>query len=94
MLADGTIDVGLVPVAVIPNLNEWHIVTIIVSVQTVMWQVFACLVKCQLKKSKKVSLDYQSRTSVNLCKILLKHLWRISPLVENAKENYIKKERH
>ena len=27
MLVDGTIDVGLAPVAVIPRLNEWHIVS-------------------------------------------------------------------
>ena len=27
MLVDGTIDVGLVPVAIIPKLAEWHIIS-------------------------------------------------------------------
>src|SRR5207302_3202949 len=30
-----------------------------------------------------------SWTSVNLCKLLLKHFWKISPVLEDAKENYI-----
>jgi chorismate dehydratase len=41
-----------------------------------------------VEKIERVLLDYQSRTSVNLCKILLKHHWKISPLLEDARENY------
>jgi len=33
-------------------------------------------------------LDYQSRTSVTLVKILAKHLWKIRPVWENATENF------
>ena len=89
MLVDGTIDVGLAPVAVIPRLNEWHIVSdycigAIANVASV------CLFsEVPIDKIEKVLLDYQSRTSVNLCKVLLKHYWKIDPVIEEANENYI-----
>ena len=88
-LADGTIDVGLAPVAVIPRLNEWHIVSdYCISAESEVASV--CLFsEVPLEKIEKVLLDYQSRTSVNLCKVLLKHYWHINPLQESAKENYI-----
>lgn len=84
MLVEGTIDIGLVPVAVIPKLKEWHIVT--------DWCIGAegevasvCLFsEVPLEQVETVILDYQSRTSVNLCKVLLKHHWKISPAIEDA----------
>jgi chorismate dehydratase len=75
MLLNDEIDVGLVPVAIIPKLKEAHIVTnycigAIADVASV------CLFsEVEIDKVEKVLLDYQSRTSVNLCKVLLKHYW-------------------
>ena len=37
---------------------------------------------------EKIYLDYQSRTSVNLLKILLKDHWTISPELINSAEGY------
>lgn len=84
MLVEGTIDVGLVPVAVIPQLKEWHIVSdyCIGAVQPVA---SVCLFSdVPVNQVQKVLLDYQSRTSVNLAKVLLKHHWQLSPVLENA----------
>jgi chorismate dehydratase len=36
-----------------------------------------------------VLLDYQSRTSTLLCKILLKHFWKTSPSLEETKANFL-----
>jgi chorismate dehydratase len=89
MLIEGTIDVGLAPVAVIPKLNEWHIVSdYCIGANGDVASV--CLFsEVPIDKIEKVLLDYQSRTSVNLCKVLLKHYWKINPVIEEAKENYI-----
>src|ERR1044072_4457664 len=87
MLAEGTIDVGLVPVTVIPNLAEWHIVAdYCIGADGDVASV--CLFsEVPIEKVEKVLLDYQSWTSVSLCKILLKQFWKISPVLEDATEN-------
>jgi len=90
MLIDGAIDVGLVPVSIIPKLKECHIVAdYCIGANGDVASV--CLFsEVPIEKIEKVLLDYQSRTSVNLCKILLKHFWKISPSLEDTKEDYIK----
>jgi chorismate dehydratase len=89
MLVDGTIDVGLAPVAVIPKLNEWHIVSDYCIGSSGEVASVCLFSEVPIDKIKRVLLDYQSRTSVNLCKVLLKHFWKINPEIEEAKENYI-----
>lgn len=87
MLLNDEIDVGLVPVAIIPRLKEAHIVTnyCIGAVQEVA---SVCLFsEVEMDKVEKVLLDYQSRTSVNLCKVLLKHYWKIEvEIVDGGKD--------
>ncbi|MEP7319377.1 MAG: MqnA/MqnD/SBP family protein, partial [Panacibacter sp.] len=77
MLVEGTIDMGLVPVAVIPRLKEWHIITdYCIGADGDVASV--CLFsEVPMEKIEKVLLDYQSKTSVNLAKILLKAYWKI-----------------
>ncbi len=89
MLVEGTIDVGLVPVAIIPRLKEWHIVTdYCIGADGDVASV--CLFSdVPIEKIEKVLLDYQSKTSVNLVKILLRDYWKINPVPEDAKEDYI-----
>lgn len=89
MLVDGTIDIGLVPVAAIPKLKEWHIVgDFCIGAEADVASV--CLFsETPIEKVEKVLLDYQSRTSVNLAKVLLKHYWKVSPILEDASEGYI-----
>lgn len=88
MLIDGSIDIGLVPVAIIPQLKEWHIVTdYCIGAEGPVASV--CLFsEVPLEKIETVLLDYQSRTSVNLAKILFKEYWKLEPVFEEASENY------
>ena len=90
MLIEGSIDVGLVPVAIIPKLSEWHIVSdYCIGAEGDVASV--CLFSdVPIEKVERVLLDYQSRTSVNLCKVLLKHHWKITPVIEDAQEGYQK----
>jgi chorismate dehydratase len=88
-LIDGTIDVGLVPVAIIPKLKEWHIVTDFCIGANADAASVCLFSEVPLEKIQRVLLDYQSRTSVNLCKVLLKNYWKISPSLDETKENYL-----
>jgi chorismate dehydratase len=79
MLMEGTIDVGLVPVAVIPHLKEHHIITdycIGCAGAVASVGIFS---EVPVEKIEKLLLDYQSRTSVALAKVLLKKYWKIEP---------------
>lgn len=89
MLVEGTIDVGLVPVAVIPKLNEWHIISnYCIGAEGNVASV--CLFsEVPVEQVETVLLDYQSRTSVALCKVLFKHFWKKDVLFKDDGEYYI-----
>lgn len=86
MLAAGEVDMGIVPVAIIPEMKEYYIVTDYCigcngPVATV------CLFsEVPVNRIETVLLDYQSKTSVALAKILLQKYWQISPVFEDVKE--------
>ena len=88
ILLDDKIDVGLVPVAIIPEMKEHHIISdyCIGSVGAVA---SVCLFsEVSLDKIKTVLLDYQSRTSVALLKVLIKNFWKIDVAFEETSGNY------
>jgi chorismate dehydratase len=88
MLVEGTIDVGLVPVAVIPHLKEHHIITdYCIGCEGPVASV-AIFSEVPMEKIEKVLLDYQSRTSVALAKVLLRKYWNIEPELIDTKEDY------
>lgn len=88
-LKSGEVDLALVPVAVIPELDTPHIISdfcigAVGSVQTV------CIYsEVPLQQVKRLYLDYHSKTSVNLAKVLLKHFWHLEPILMNSTEGYI-----
>jgi chorismate dehydratase len=88
MLLNDEIDVGLVPVAIIPKLKEHHIISdYCIGAEGPVASV--CIFSdVPINNVEKVLLDYQSRTSVALAKVLLKHYWKISPQLEDAKEDF------
>jgi chorismate dehydratase len=76
MLIDGEVDLGLVPVAVIPKLNELHIISdycIGAEGEVASVCIFS---EVPIHHVEKVYLDHQSRTSVRLARILLKEYWK------------------
>lgn len=88
MLLQDQIDVGLVPVAIIPKMKEHYIISnyCIGSVGEVA---SVCLFsEVPLDKIEKVLLDYQSRTSVALLKILIEHFWKIKVEFEDTAGGY------
>ena len=88
MLLNDEIDVGLVPVAILPKMKDHYIVSdYCIGAEGPVASV--CLFsEVPLDKIEKVLLDYQSRTSVALAKILLNSYWKISPVLEDAKEDF------
>jgi len=87
MLLRNEIDMGLVPVAIIPQMKEYHIngdycIGSNGDVASV------CLFsETPIDKVEKVVLDYQSRTSVQLARVLLKEYWKVSPeLIDGGKD--------
>ena len=78
-LKEGIIDIGLVPVAIIPELKEWNIISdFCIGCDGPVASV--CLFsEVEIHQVERVLLDYQSRTSVELAKILLRDYWKISP---------------
>ncbi len=90
-LLKGNADIGLAPVAIIPELEKYFVfpgfcigadgpVTSVMLYSDV-----------PLKEIKRVWLDNQSRTSVLLVKILAGHFWKISPVWMEAQNGYEKK---
>ncbi len=88
-LMEGTIDMGLVPVAVIPLLKEAHMASnycIGADGDVASVCIFS---QVPMEQIEKVYLDYQSRTSVQLARILLKQFWKKEVELIKAEEGYI-----
>lgn len=88
MLLEDSIDVGLVPVVVIPEMKEHYIISdYCIGCDGAVASV--CLFSdVPLGKIEKILLDYQSRTSVELLKILIKDYWKIDPVFEQTPGEY------
>jgi chorismate dehydratase len=87
-LVELKVDIGLVPVAIIPKLGEYYIVSDyciggVGKVDSVM-----LYSDVPLNEIQNVLLDYQSRTSVSLVKVLAKYFWKINPNWIAAKANF------
>ncbi len=89
MLISGEIDLGLIPVAAIPELPEYHIVgDYCIGTEGEIASV-ALFSEVPMQEIEKVYLDYQSRTSVALLLFLMKEYWGIRPELIHARgEDY------
>ena len=76
LLIEDRIDLGLIPVAVIPQLREYHIISnyCIGADGAVASVCIFCDVP--IEEVKTIYLDYQSKTSVSLARILIKDYWK------------------
>ncbi len=89
-LMDGRADIGLVPVASLLRIPNYHIITNKCigadgDVRSVM--LFS---RVPIEQIETILLDYQSMTSVNLCKVLCDELWNINPVFKDALPGYEK----
>jgi len=87
-LLNNKVDIGLVPIAIIPQLKESYIISdYCISTEGEVASV--CLFsEVPLNEIDTIMLDYQSKTSVALLKILLNNHWKISPILKEAIEGY------
>ncbi len=89
MLLQDEIDIGLVPVAVIPKMKEYFINTnYCIGCDGPVGSV--CIFSdVPLEKVDHILLDYQSRTSTELAKILLREYWKVSPEITDGGIDFI-----
>ena len=87
-LLDDEIDIGLVPVAIIPRMKEAHITTDFCIGSNGQVASVCLFSDVPLENVENILLDYQSRTSVQLAKILLKEYWNLQPVLTDAKEDF------
>lgn len=87
-LISGKIDIGLVPVAAIPHLKEWWIIgDYCIGANGAVASV--CLFsQVPLDEVELIMLDNQSRTSVALAKILVRHHWKMDVQFVDAVDGF------
>ena len=76
MLIDDKIDLGLIPVAAVLRLKEWNIAGDYCIGCTGPVASVCIFSEVPMEEVKSVYLDYQSKTSVNLARLLLKEYWK------------------
>ncbi|MEO1515153.1 MAG: menaquinone biosynthesis protein [Bacteroidota bacterium] len=88
-LKSGEADLGLVPVAVIPELPEAHVISDF-CIGTVGKVYTVCIYgDCPIEQMDRLYLDYHSRSSVALTKVLARRYWNIAPEMIPAQKGYI-----
>jgi len=87
-LIDGKIDIGLIPVAVLPLLKEQYIISdYCIGAEGKVASVMLYS-NVPLQEIKNILLDYQSNTSITLVKVLAQFFWNISPQWIPAEADY------
>lgn len=87
-LISGKVDIGLIPVAALPSLKEYYIITDYClgaygKVRTVM-----LLSNCPFDEIRSINLDYRSKSSVSLARILAKFAWKRQFSWNNTTESF------
>jgi chorismate dehydratase len=88
-LLDGTIDIGLVPVAIIPQMKSHYIVADYCIAADGEVATVCLFSQVPLEQIETVLLDYQSRTSVMLVQYLFKFYWKLQPAFVDAASDFI-----
>lgn len=85
LCAEKMVDVALIPVAVIPSLESVEIITnFCLSAEGAVETVVLLSNNDDVKNIKTIYLDADSRTSVELVKILAREKWKINPTWVNG----------
>jgi chorismate dehydratase len=88
MLLQNEVDVALVPVATIPLLQEYYLISNY-CIGTNGEVASVCLFSdVPLEEIETILLDYQSKSSVGLLKILMKEHWKINPKLLASEEKF------
>lgn len=87
-LLNKQVDIGLVPVAILSKMPEYHILTDFCIGSNGVVDSVKLFSAVPLNEIKEILLDYQSRTSVTLVQILAKELWKINAVFLPAMEGF------
>jgi chorismate dehydratase len=82
------VDIGLVPVAILAKIPEYHILTDFCIGSNGQVDSVKLFSHVPLNQITEILLDYQSRTSVALAQLLAKELWKIQPVFTPAKAGF------
>lgn len=87
-LLNREVDLGLVPVAIIPQLKEAQLISdycigAVGQVKSVL-----LVSDVPLEKIEHIYLDYHSRTSVRLCQLLAEKYWKVNPTYLKAEPGF------
>lgn len=88
-LESGAADLALVPVAVIPQLSNPKIVTDYCIATEGKVRTVCLFGDKPIEEWERIYLDFHSRSSVQLTKILLKDYWHLSPELIPAEEGFM-----
>lgn len=84
------VDLALVPVALLPDLEEYFIETDFCIGTLGVVDSVKLYSNIPLKEIETITLDYQSKSSIVLAKILCKFHWKIKPVFFDAKPGFEK----
>ncbi len=89
LLQKDKIDIALLPVATIPLVNNAKIISKFCIAANKKVNSVCLFSEVPIEDIQEIYLDYQSRTSVMLLRLLLKDYWKLRPALLQAEENYI-----
>ena len=89
-LLGGKADIGLIPVSILSRLRNYTIISDYCIGADGAVNSVLLLSEVPLKEIKTILLDYQSRTSVLLARVLAKKFWNINPKWEETSSDYEK----
>lgn len=81
-------DIGLIPVAAIPLLSDYNIITDYCIGSERKVESVCLYSNVPLNEITSISLDFESKTSVNLVKVLAKNHWKITPTWKPASKDF------
>ncbi len=74
----GQVEIGLVPVALLPELNNYKIITDYCIGANGIVDSVKLYSQVPLNEIKTITLDYQSKSSITLTKVLCKFYWKLN----------------
>lgn len=87
-LQNGEVDIALVPVAIIPTLDNPSIISPYCISSDGPVETVCLFSEVPLDKIDKVLLDYHSKTSNALVQLLSKYYWNIKPIFVDSEEHF------
>ncbi len=88
-LENGQVDLGLIPVAAIPNLSSPYLISDYCIGSEGAVKTVGIYSDVPLAELDTLYLDFHSRTSVALTRLLLREFWKLTPVILPAREGFI-----